>query len=60
MYKIGVLGLSLIHIYLADWVLSRFSETQQKNLAAALENAAAAAELIAQGDIDRAMNLYNS
>ena len=45
---------------LADWVLSRFSETQQKNLAAALENAAAAAELIAQGDIDRAMNLYNS
>ena len=45
---------------LADWVLSRFSETQQKNLAAALENAAAAAELIVQGDIDRAMNLYNS
>ena len=45
---------------LADWVLSRFSETEQKNLAAALENAAASAELIVRGDIDRAMNLYNS
>ena len=45
---------------LADWVLSRFTEKEQKDLATALENAAAAAELIAKGDMDRAMNLYNS
>ncbi len=29
-------------------------------MATALENAAAAAELIVKGDMDRAMNLYNS
>ena len=45
---------------LADWVLSHFTEKEQKDLATALENAAAAAELIAKGDMDRAMNLYNS
>ena len=45
---------------LADWVLSRFTEKEQKDLATALENAAAAAELIAKGDMDKAMNLYNS
>lgn len=45
---------------LADWVLSRFTEKEHKDLATALENAAAAAELIAKGDMDRAMNLYNS
>ena len=45
---------------LADWVLSRFSDKERKELDTALENAAAAAELIAAGDVDRAMNLYNS
>lgn len=45
---------------LADWVLSRFSEKDLEALAPALKNAAAAAELIVKGDIDRAMNLYNS
>ena len=45
---------------LADWVLSRFSEKEQKELDTALENASAAAELIVKGEIDRAMNLYNS
>ncbi len=45
---------------LADWVLSRFSQKEQKELELALENAAAAAELIVRGEIDRAMNLYNS
>lgn len=45
---------------LADWVLSRFSDKERKELGTALENAAAAAELIAAGDVDRAMNLYNS
>ena len=45
---------------LADWVLSRFTAQELKDLDLALENAAAAAELIVRGDIDRAMNLYNS
>ena len=45
---------------LADWVLSRFTEKEQKDLATALENAAAAAELIVSGSVDKAMNLYNS
>lgn len=45
---------------LADWVLSKFTTQEQKELDLALENVAAAAELIVRGDIDRAMNLYNS
>ena len=45
---------------LADWVLSRFTEKDREALSTALDNAAAAAELIVKGDIDRAMNLYNS
>lgn len=44
---------------LADWVLSRFTESERKALEEALEKACAAAELIVAGDIDRAMNLYN-
>ena len=45
---------------LADWVLSRFTEQEKKELDTALENAAAAAELIVSGSVDKAMNLYNS
>ena len=45
---------------LADWVLSRFTDKEREALSTALENAAAAAELIVRGDTDRAMNLYNS
>lgn len=44
---------------LADWVLSRFSQPDLKELDAALDHACAAAELIVRGDTDRAMNLYN-
>lgn len=44
---------------LADWVLSRFSAADLKALDAALDSAAAAAELIVRGETDRAMNLYN-
>lgn len=44
---------------LADWVLSRFTPQEQKDLSTALDNAAAAAELIVKGELDRAMNLYN-
>ena len=45
---------------LADWVLSRFTEDEQKSLLDAAEKAASAAELIVQGNIDKAMNLYTS
>ena len=45
---------------LADWVLSRVTKKELEDLDAALDNAAAAAELIVRGDMDRAMNLYNS
>ena len=44
---------------LANWVLSRFTKKELEDLDAALDNAAAAAELIVRGDMDRAMNLYN-
>jgi len=45
---------------LKDWVLSRFTSQEIKDLSPALDNAAAAAELIVKGEIDKAMNLYNS
>ncbi len=45
---------------LADWVLSRFTPQEQKDLSLALDNAAAAAELMVAGNTDKAMNLYNS
>lgn len=44
---------------LADWVLSQFSADEKKKIDETAKNAAAAAELIIKGEIDRAMNLYN-
>ena len=44
---------------LADWVLSKFTSQELEALGPALENAAAAAELIVKEELDRAMNLYN-
>ncbi len=44
---------------LKDWVLSRFTQKELEALSPALDNAAAAAELIVGGEIDKAMNLYN-
>ena len=45
---------------LKDWVLSSFSADEKKALAPALEHAAEAVKLLVQGEIDKAMNLYNS
>ena len=45
---------------LADWVLSKSTEDDMKNLTPALENAAKAAELIVQGKIDEAMNKFST
>ena len=44
---------------LADWVLSRFTDDEQKLLEKMFDNASGAVELITEGKIDRAMNLYN-
>ncbi len=45
---------------LADWVLSKFSEEDKKALEPALENAVDSLKYIVDGNIDKAMNLYNS
>ncbi len=44
---------------LADWVLSKFSSDERKQLDKMFENANDAVELIIGGKIDRAMNMYN-
>lgn len=45
---------------LANWVLSTFSESEQKDLLKALENCYSASQLIVSDKIDQAMNLFNS
>lgn len=45
---------------LADWVLSRFTDKELESIATAAQNACDAVELIVGGQIDKAMNLYNS
>ena len=44
---------------LADWVLSKFTDDERKTLDTIFDNAYRAVELILDGKIDRAMNLYN-
>lgn len=44
---------------LADWVLSKFTNDEGKLLEKMFENATQAVELITDGKIDRAMNLFN-
>ncbi len=57
--KIGVGGKPHPDYDLAAWVLSRYTPAEIRQISPAIENAAAAAELIAGGQIDRAMNEYN-
>lgn len=45
---------------LADWVLSHFTANELKEMQQSAGNAAEAVELIVNGGIDKAMNLYNS
>lgn len=45
---------------LADWVLSRFTQEEQKAMNEAAKRAAQAAELMVQGKIDQAMNQFNA
>lgn len=58
--KIGVGKKPHSDYNLADWVLSRFSDDEMKLLGQALENACTACENIACGEIDKAMNSFNS
>lgn len=44
---------------LKDWVLSRFTDKDKKLIAERLPDIKGAVELIVDGDIDKAMNLYN-
>ena len=44
---------------LADWVLGKFGEEQQKAFDSRLSDVCSAAEMIVKGDISGAMNLYN-
>ena len=44
---------------LADWVLSRFTKDEQKALTEMFDNANDAIDLMAEGRIDRAMNMFN-
>ncbi|MBQ4155388.1 MAG: aminoacyl-tRNA hydrolase [Clostridia bacterium] len=45
---------------LAKWVLSKFKSDEQADLDNAIKNSASAVELIVKGQIDKAMNNYNS
>ncbi|MGN0536456.1 MAG: aminoacyl-tRNA hydrolase [Acutalibacteraceae bacterium] len=57
--KIGV-GAKPAQWNLADWVLSHFSEQEMKNVEQACACASDAVPLILQGNIDKAMNKFNS
>ena len=44
---------------LADWVLSRFSNEDSQQMQQSFQHAAEAAELLVNGKMVEAMNLYN-
>lgn len=58
--KVGVGKKPHPNYNLADWVLSRFTDNEMKLMDEAFEKAISAIELIVAGNIDKAMNLYNS
>lgn len=58
--KIGVGKKPAPEYDLVSWVLGKFPKEQESDLKSALENSAKAVRLIVNGEIDRAMNLYNS
>ena len=58
--KIGVGAKPNPNYDLADWVLSKFTDTELKQLDIALDNAYESIKLILNGNIDQAMNKYNS
>lgn len=58
--KIGVGKKPSPEYDLVNWVLGRFPKELDPDLKSALENTTKAVRLIVDGDIDKAMNLYNS
>lgn len=58
--KIGVGAKPNPKYPLADWVLSKFTNDEFKELTSACEKAADACSYMVAADIDKAMNLYNS
>lgn len=58
--KIGIGKKPNPNYNLADWVLSKFSEEDKKALEPVLEKAVDSLSFIVEGNIDKAMNLYNS
>ena len=57
--KIGIGAKPNPNWELAAWVLSKFTQDELKTLSQMFENAYDTVELIVQGKIDRAMNLFN-
>ena len=57
--KIGIGAKPNPHWELADWVLSKFTDDECKALKDMFENASKAVELMVDGKIDRAMNMFN-
>lgn len=45
---------------LADYVMGRFDSTDRKKIEEAMEHAMAAAVMMMEGDVDKAMNAYNT
>ena len=58
--KVGVGAKPTPEYDLADWVLSRFSQSEAKEMKKAAENVVSAVEIMVTGDIDKAMSRYNS
>ena len=58
--KIGVGKKPNPNYDLADWVLSTFTSKEMEGISEAIQKAVKATELIVAGEIDKAMNLYNS
>lgn len=58
--KVGVGAKPNPEYDLADWVLSRFSTSEAKLMKQAAQEAVSAVEYIVGGDIDKAMNCFNS
>ena len=58
--KIGVGKKPNPNYDLADWVLSSFTSKEMEEISEAIQKSVKATELIVAGEIDKAMNLYNS
>ncbi len=57
--RIGIGGKPYPNMDMKDWVIGRLSPDEMKEIAPALENAVTAVELLVQGKINDAMNLFN-